>query len=450
MFNKILIANRGEIALRILRAAHELDIKTVAVYSEVDSNLEHLKLTDEKICIGTADPHDSYLNMHAILKAARETKVDAIHPGYGFLAENSDFIKQVHNEGFIFIGPSMETMSLIPNKIASIVKMQALGIPCIPGSNAALMDNDEFNFKLAHELGFPVIIKAAKGGGGYAINVAHSPASLLKVIRLTQEQAAKFFGDPSVYMEKFLDDCRHIEIQLLSDYKGHVIYLAERDSSMQRNKRKIIDESPAPDISNAMLIEINEKCVQVLKELKITGVATFEFLLANDKFYFLEINPRIQVGHTVTEIVSNIDLVKEQIKMAAGEELTIQQQDVRVNGNAIQCRIFAEDQRTATPSSGTIKLFHAPSGPGVRVDSHLYSGYTVPVEYDHLLAKIITYNTTREATINRMRNALDEVIINGVITNLPLLQSILYDEGYLNTKFTTDYLEKKLGPIAKF
>lgn len=447
MFKKIVIANRGEIALRIHRAANELGIKTVALYSEVDKNLLHLKMVDEAICIGKAPPKDSYLNKQAIITAALRTKADAIHPGSSFLAENGDFAALVAKNNITFIGSNPELIKVMNDKIAAINLMRKLGVACLPGSNNALSDDLEENLRLAKEIGYPVLIKSAGGGGGVAIHIVHTSSNLKRAIELTRAEAAENFDNPTVYMEKFLHNPRHIEIQILADSFGNVLHLGERDCSTQRWNKKFIEESPSPEITDAIREEIGAKCIRICKELNFYGLGTFEFLYEDGVFYFTGMNTRLQLGHTVTEQVTGLDLVKEQIKIAAGEKLTLQQSDIKLRGHAIECRIYAEDPRNFKKSSGPISLFHAPGGPGIRVDSHLYSGYVMPPNYDALIAKLISFGDTRKSAIKRMDEALAEIVVDGVVTNIPLHQLLMSDANFLEGKISNNYLEKKLGPL---
>lgn len=446
MFKKIAIANRGEVALRIHHAAKELGIKTVALYSSVDSNLMHVKLADEAICIGDSPVIDSYLNNEAILTAAKNAKVDAIHPGYGFFAEKSAFAKQVAEQGLVFIGPDPDTIALMRNKVKAVSLMRQLGLSCVPGSNAVLTSDSQANLQIAKDLGYPVVIKAVFGGGGRAVHIVHTESNLLRLIELTQQEAAGTFGNSDVYMEKYLDDVRHIEVQIFGDKHGNVVHFGDRDCSTQRWNKKIIEESLAPGITTAQREQLCNQCVEIAKKINYCGAGTFEFLYKDDNFYFIEMNTRIQVGHTVTEMITDIDLVKDQIKIAAGESLSYKQSDIIFNGHAIQCRIYAEDPRSFVPSHGKINSYYAPGGPGVRVDSHIYDGYVIPSNYDALIVKIIVHGDTREHAINRMLSALEELVIKGVTTNKTIHQAILHDADFIAGKFLTNYLEKKLGP----
>lgn len=445
MIEKIVIANRGEIALRVLRACRELGIKTVALHSTADNNLMHVKLADESVCIGSAPAAQSYLNIPAIISAAEITDANAIHPGYGFLSENADFAERVEQSGFIFIGPAAETIRMMGDKVSAINCMRKANVPCVPGSNGALGDDPDENLRLAREIGFPVIIKASGGGGGRGMRVVHTEANLLNAISLTRAEAGAAFGNSNVYMEKFLENPRHIEIQVLGDGKGNAIHLGERDCSMQRRHQKVLEEAPAPGISEELRNEIGMRCVQACQELKYRGAGTFEFLYQDGQFYFIEMNTRIQVEHPVTELITGIDLVKEQIRIAAGEPFTLTQSDVKIRGHAIECRINAEDPRTFMPSPGKISLFHAPGGPGIRIDSHVYSSYTVPPNYDSLIGKLIAYGDTRAAAISRMRNALDEIVIEGINTNIPLHHDLVRDANFQHGGTSIHYLEKKLA-----
>ena len=442
---KIVIANRGEIALRILRACQELGIKTVAVHSTIDSNLMHVKLSDESVCIGSAPAAQSYLNIPAIISAAEITDANAIHPGYGFLAENADFAERVEQSGFIFIGPNPSSIRLMGDKVSAIKCMQQAGVPCVPGSDGPLTEDEGDNLKLAKKLGFPVIIKASGGGGGRGMRVVHSEAALLGAIALTKAEASAAFNNDTVYLEKFLEAPRHIEFQILSDGQGNAIHLGERDCSMQRRHQKILEEAPAPGITEEMRNIIGAKCVQACLDINYRGVGTFEFLFEKGNFYFIEMNTRIQVEHPITEIITGVDLVKEQLKIAAGEKLSLTQSDIVISGHAIECRINAEDAKTFMPSPGKITLYHAPGGPGVRVDSHIYTSYEVPPHYDALIAKIISFGKDRKSAIARMRSALDETVIDGIRTNISLHQELIRDGNFQNGSTNIHYLEEKLA-----
>jgi acetyl-CoA carboxylase biotin carboxylase subunit len=444
MLNKIVIANRGEIALRILRACKELGIKTVAVHSTADRDLMHVRLADESVCIGPPAATDSYLSIPAIISAAEITDAVAIHPGYGFLAENADFAEQVEKSGFIFIGPKPDTIRQMGDKVAAIQAMKQLGIPCVPGSSEPIGDDDAGTLKMARDIGYPIIIKASGGGGGRGMRVVHTESHLLNAIAMTRTEARAAFNNDKVYMEKYLQKPRHIEIQVLGDGQGNAIHLGERDCSTQRRHQKIIEEAPAPGITPEQRQAIGERCAQACRGMNYRGAGTFEFLYENKEFYFIEMNTRIQVEHPVTEMITGIDIIKEQLSIAAGNKLSFTQADIQIRGHAIECRINAEDPRSFLPSPGTITHFHAPGGPGVRIDSHIYSSYKVPPYYDSLIAKLITYGETREIALARMRNALDETIIEGIKTNLPLHQDILcgkmFQRGGNNIHFLEEWL----------
>ncbi|WP_367606428.1 acetyl-CoA carboxylase biotin carboxylase subunit [Legionella sp. W05-934-2] len=445
MFNKVVIANRGEIALRILRACKELGIKTVAVHSEVDKDLLHVRLADESVCIGPAPASKSYLNIPAIISAAEITDAVAIHPGYGFLSENADFAEIVEQSGFHFIGPKAETIRIMGDKVAAIKAMKEAGVPCVPGSGGPLGNDDKTNLRLAHEIGYPVIIKAAGGGGGRGMRVVHSEAALLNAISLTQSEAKAAFNNATVYMEKFLETPRHIEFQVLGDGKGNAIHLGERDCSMQRRHQKVVEEATAPGIADDVRQQIGETVVNACRQLKYRGAGTFEFLYENGRFYFIEMNTRIQVEHPVTEMVTGIDLIKEQIKIACEMPISIKQEDVQWRGHAFECRINAEDPRKFIPSPGRIDILHQPAGPGIRFDSHIYASYTVPPHYDSMIGKLISYGNTREEAILRMRNALDEIIIEGIQTNIELHRHIFHDKNFIEGGTNIHYLEKMLA-----
>ena len=444
MLSKILIANRGEIALRVLRACKELGIQTVAVYSEVDKDLLHLRLADETVCIGPAHAHKSYLNIPAIISAAEVTDAVAIHPGYGFLAENADFAEIVEQSGFRFIGPRAETIRLMGDKVSAIAAMKKAGVPCVPGSDGPLIDDDSLNLSLAKKIGYPVIIKASGGGGGRGMRVVHTESNLLNAIALTRSEAKASFNNPMVYMEKFLENPRHIEFQVLGDGHGKAIHLGERDCSMQRRHQKVIEEAPAPGITEELRREIGNSVVKACEEMEYRGAGTFEFLFQDGHFYFIEMNTRIQVEHPVTEMITGVDLIKEQIKIASDQPFTLQQKDIKINGHALECRINAEDAKTFMPSPGTIKLVHQPGGPGIRFDSHIYSSYTVPANYDSMIGKLISYGETRAEAFGRMRNALDEIIIDGIKTNLDLHRRLLNDKGFIKGSTNIHYLETLL------
>jgi len=444
MIEKILIANRGEIALRILRACRELGIETVAVHSEADRDLKHVLLADESVCIGPASSQDSYLHIPAIISAAEVTDTVAIHPGYGFLSENADFAERVENSGFIFIGPKPETIRLMGDKVSAIESMQKSGVPCVPGSDGPLDDDKKRSLDLAREIGYPVIIKAAGGGGGRGMRVVHSEATLLNAIFLTRAEAAAACGNDMVYMEKYLENPRHIEFQLLADQEGNAIHLGERDCSMQRRHQKVVEEAPGPGITEAQRSEIGERCVEAGRRIGYRGAGTFEFLFENGCFYFIEMNTRVQVEHPVTEMVTGIDIVKEQILIAAGKKLRYKQEDIVLHGHAIECRINAEHAKTFIPSPGRIREFHAPGGPGIRMETHIYRGYRVPLYYDSMIGKLIAHGEDRSAAIARMNNALRETVIDGIDTNLGLQRQILRDAAFRTGGADIHYLEKKL------
>ena len=444
MFNKVLIANRGEIALRILRACKDLGVKTVAVHSSADKDLMHVRLADESVCIGPPNPTESYLNAPAIISAMEVTNSDAVHPGYGFLSENSDFAEQVERSGFTFIGPSPETIRLMGDKVSAIEVMREAGVPTVPGSNGPINDNSDINIKLAQKIGYPVIIKAAAGGGGRGMRVVHSESELLSSIQLTQTEANNFFGNGVVYLEKFLERPRHIEIQVIGDGKGNAIHLGDRDCSLQRRHQKVLEEAPAPGISSKSRDLITKTCIQACRNMKYRGAGTLEFLYQDENFYFIEMNTRVQVEHPVTEMICNFDIVKEQIKIASGDSLSISQEDVNIKGHAFECRINAENAKTFLPSPGKVNRFHSPGGLGIRVDSHIYSGYEVPPFYDSLIAKLVTYGNSRKEALIKMKNALDEILIEGINTNIPLHQDLVNDIEFQKGCVTIHYLEQKL------
>ncbi|MCK5718826.1 MAG: acetyl-CoA carboxylase biotin carboxylase subunit [Thiomargarita sp.] len=445
MLSKIVIANRGEIALRILRACREMGISTVAVHSSADRDLKHVRLADESVCIGPPQSAQSYLNIPAVISAAEVTDAVGIHPGYGFLSENADFAEQVEKSGFIFIGPSPKTIRLMGDKVSAIAAMQEAGVPCVPGSDGVLDDNIDRNIQLAHDIGYPIIIKATGGGGGRGMRVVRSEAALLNAISLTRSEADAAFGNDQVYLEKYLENPRHIEFQVLADTHGHAIHLGERDCSMQRRHQKMIEEAPAPGLSKALRNKIGERCAQACINIGYRGAGTFEFLYEDGEFYFIEMNTRLQVEHPVTEFITGIDIVREQIRIAAGETLAYKQKDIHIKGHAIECRINAEDPDSFLPSPGVISRFHAPGGPGVRVDTHIYSGYRVPPYYDSMIGKLITYSNTRQSTISRMKMALHEIIIDGIKTNIPLHKTLMTDATFEEGGSNIHYLEKKLG-----
>lgn len=445
MIEKVLIANRGEIALRILRACRELGIKTVAVHSEADRDLKHVLLADESVCIGPAAALQSYLNVPAIISAAEVTDTVAIHPGYGFLSENADFAERVERSGFIFIGPRPETIRMMGDKVSAIAAMKAAGVPCVPGSDGPIDDNKKRTLEMARDIGYPIMIKSSGGGGGRGMRVVHSEATLLNAISLTKAEAAAAFNNDMVYMEKYLENPRHIEFQILADQMGNAIHLGERDCSMQRRHQKVVEEAPAPGITEAQRREIGERCAAACRAIGYRGAGTFEFLYENGHFYFIEMNTRVQVEHPVTEMVTGVDIVKEQILIAAGEPLRYAQKDIVMRGHAIECRINAEDSETFMPSPGKITEFHAPGGPGVRLETHIYTGYTVPRYYDSMIGKLITHGEDRESAIARMCNALRETVIDGINTNIKLQRTILRDGAFLAGGANIHYLEKKLG-----
>ncbi len=448
MFDKVLIANRGEIALRILRACHELGIEVVAVHSSADTSLKHVRLADESVCIGPPPAAQSYLNVPSIIAAAEVTGADAIHPGYGFLAENADFAERVESSGFVFIGPPVSAIQTMGDKVRAIQTMKAAGVPTVPGSEGVLEGNMDDIIRLAEAIGPPVIVKAAGGGGGRGMRVAQSASELSRIIPLTRGEADAAFGDPRLYMEKFLTHPRHVEIQVLADAHGNAIHLGERDCSMQRRHQKVIEEAPAPGISEQQRRRIGELCVKACLDMGYRGAGTFEFLYQDGEFYFIEMNTRLQVEHPVTELITGLDIVQEQLRIAAGEPLGIRQQEVRFSGHAIECRINAEHPETFAPSPGKVSLWHPPGGPGVRVDSHLYTGYTVPPYYDSLVGKVIAWANSRAAAISRMRLALDEMVTEGLVTNAPLHQAILESEGFSAGGADIHFLEKWLDTSA--
>jgi acetyl-CoA carboxylase biotin carboxylase subunit len=445
MFDKIVIANRGEIALRILRACRELGVKVVAVHSEADRDLKHVRLADESVCIGPAASADSYLNIPAIISAAEVTDAEAIHPGYGFLSENADFAEKVKKSGFVFIGPNAETIRMMGDKISAKQAMIAAGVPCVPGDNTPLSDDSEANLRLARDIGYPVIIKAAGGGGGRGMRTVHTEAALISAIEMTKAEAGAAFGNPTVYMEKFLEDPRHVEFQVLSDSHGNAIHLGERDCSMQRRHQKVVEEAPAPFITEAQRKFIGERCAKACVDIGYLGAGTFEFLYERGEFYFIEMNTRVQVEHPVTEMVTGVDIVKEQLRIASGEPLSIRQDQVKMTGHAIECRLNAEDPKTFMPCPGTIDQFHMPGGPGIRCETHIYNGYKVPPYYDSMIGKLIAHGETRDGAIARMNTALSELIIDGIKTNIPLQQEIMTDAGFVAGGQNIHYLEKKLG-----
>ena len=445
MFEKILIANRGEIALRVQRACRELGIKTVAVHSEADKEAKYVKLADESVCIGPAPSNLSYLNIPAVISAAEVTDAQAIHPGYGFLSENADFAERVEQSGFVFIGPRAETIRLMGDKVSAKNAMKAAGVPCVPGSEGALPDDAIEIIKTAKKVGYPVIIKAAGGGGGRGMRVVHTEAALINAVNMTKAEAQAAFGNPMVYMEKFLENPRHIEIQILADQHGNAVFLGDRDCSMQRRHQKIIEEAPSPLLSPRIRDKIGERCAEACRKIKYRGAGTFEFLYENGEFYFIEMNTRLQVEHTVTEMITGIDLVQQQIFVAAGEKLKFRQKDIELRGHAIECRINAEDPYNFVPSPGKLTTFHMPGGPGVRIDTHAYAGYVVPPNYDSMIGKLITYGATREQAIARMRIALSEMLVDGIKTNIPLHADLMADAAFHLGGTSIHYLEQKLG-----
>lgn len=445
MIEKVVIANRGEIALRILRACRALGIRTVALHSEADRNAKYVRLSDESVCIGPASATNSYLNIPAVISAAEVTDAIGIHPGYGFLAENADFAERVEQSGFVFIGPRPETLRLMGDKISAIQAMKKSGVPCVPGSNGPLGDDANASRRLASEIGYPVLIKASGGGGGKGMRVVHTEATLLNAIALTRAEAAAAFGNDVVYMEKYLDRPRHIEFQILADEHGNAVHLGERDCSVQRRHQKVLEESPAPGITERIRHKIGERCAEACRKLGYRGAGTFEFLMQDDEFYFIEVNARVQVEHPITELVTGIDIVQQQLRIASGEKLAYRQKDIELRGHAIECRVNAEDPETFVPSPGCIKQFHQPGGPGIRVDSHIYNNYTVPPYYDSLIAKLIAYGDTRELAIARMRVALSEMVIEGIKTNITMHERVLADAAFQSSGVNIHYLENMLG-----
>jgi acetyl-CoA carboxylase biotin carboxylase subunit len=445
MFKKILIANRGEIALRVQRACRELGIQTVVVYSEADREAKYVRLADEAVCIGPAPSAQSYLHMPAIISAAEVTDAEAIHPGYGFLSENADFAERVEKSGFAFIGPRPDSIRLMGDKVSAKQAMIRSGVPCVPGSEGALPDDPREITRIARSIGYPVIIKAAGGGGGRGMRVVHTEAALLNAVTMTRSEAGAAFGNPAVYMEKFLLQPRHIEIQVLADTHGNALWLGERDCSMQRRHQKILEEAPAPGIPRRLIERIGARCADACKKIGYRGAGTFEFLYENGEFYFIEMNTRVQVEHPVTELITGIDIVVEQIRIAAGEKLTVRQRGVHLNGHAIECRINAEDPYKFTPSPGRITMWHTPGGPGVRVDSHAYANYFVPPNYDSMIGKIIVHGATREQAIARMRIALSEMVVDGILTNIPLHRELMVDARFIEGGTSIHYLEEYLA-----
>ncbi|MDH3318320.1 MAG: acetyl-CoA carboxylase biotin carboxylase subunit [Betaproteobacteria bacterium] len=449
MFEKILIANRGEIALRIQRACREMGIRTVVVHSTADTEAKYVKLADESVCIGPPPARESYLNMAAIISAAEVTDSEAIHPGYGFLSENADFAERVERSGFVFIGPHPENIRLMGDKVSAKQAMEKAGVPCVPGSEGALPEDIKETVRIARKIGYPVIIKAAAGGGGRGMRVVHTEAALLNAVNMTRSEALAAFGNATLYMERYLENPRHIEIQVLADSHKNAIYLGERDCSMQRRHQKIIEEAPAPELTDKQRAKIGERCAEACRKIGYRGAGTFEFLYEDGEFFFIEMNTRIQVEHPVTEMITGIDLVQEQIRIAAGEKLRLRQKDVTLRGHAIECRINAEDPYKFTPSPGKITSYHPPGGPGIRVDSHVYAGYSVPPNYDSMVGKLIAYGATRDQAIRRMRIALSEMAIEGIQTNLPLHRELLHDSRFLRGGTSIHYLEQKLAQENK-
>jgi acetyl-CoA carboxylase biotin carboxylase subunit len=447
MLDKVVIANRGEIALRVQRACKEMGIKTVAVHSTADNNLKHVLLADETVCIGPPQSIDSYLDMPSIIAAAEVTDAVGIHPGYGFLSENADFAERVETSGFVFIGPPASAIRLMGDKVSAIKSMKAAGVPCVPGSDGPLGEDADENIRIAREIGYPIIIKASGGGGGRGMRVVHAEASLVAAITVTKAEARAAFNNDVVYMEKFLETPRHVEFQILADSHGNAIHLGERDCSMQRRHQKVIEEAPAPGITEEQRNRIGERCVRACQEIGYRSAGTFEFLYENGEFYFIEMNTRLQVEHPVTEMITGVDIVREQLRIAAGEKLSITQDQVQIQGHAIECRVNAEDPKTFMPSPGLITLWHAPGGPGVRVDSHIYSGYKVPPYYDSMIGKVITHGGDRDAAIARMKNALGEIVIEGIKTNVPLHQEIFQHAAFQAGGTDIHYLEKRLGLV---
>ena len=444
MFDKILIANRGEIALRVLRACRELGVRTVAVHSEADTEAKYVKLADESVCIGPASSTHSYLNVPSIISAAEVTDAEAIHPGYGFLSENADFAERVEQSGFAFIGPRAETIRLMGDKVSAKAAMNEARVPCVPGSEGALPDDPKEVIRIAREVGYPIIVKAAGGGGGRGMRVVHTEAALINAVTTTKAEAQAAFGNPVLYMEKYLENPRHVEIQILADEYGNAVHLGERDCSMQRRHQKVIEEAPAPGIDRKHIAKIGERCAEACRKISYRGAGTFEFLFENNEFYFIEMNTRVQVEHPVTELITGVDIVKAQIRIAAGEKLWFNQKQVNFSGHAVECRLNAEDPFKFTPSPGRITNWHMAGGPGIRVDSHSYNGYMVPPHYDSMIGKLIAYGDTRDQAIRRMQIALSETVIEGIKTNLPLHQELMRDAGFIKGGTSIHYLERRL------
>jgi len=445
LFDKVLIANRGEIALRVQRACRELGIKTVVVHSEADRDAKYVALADESVCIGPPPSSLSYLNIPAIIAAAEVTDSQAIHPGYGFLSENADFAEKVERSGFVFIGPKPETIRMMGDKVSAKAAMAKVGVPCVPGSESALPDDPKEIVRVARGVGYPVIIKAAGGGGGRGMRVVHTEAALLPAVMLTKTEAQSAFGNPTVYLEKFLSTPRHVEIQVLADEHKNAVYLFERDCSMQRRHQKIIEEAGAPGIAPRAILRIGERAAEACRKIGYRGAGTFEFLYQDDEFHFIEMNTRVQVEHPVTELVTGIDIVQEQIRIAAGNKLRFRQRDIAKRGHAVECRINAEDPWTFVPSPGRITSWHVPGGPGIRVDSHAYQNYLVPPNYDSLIGKVIAYGDTREQAFARMRVALSEMVVGGIKTNIPLHQELMLDDKFIVGGTSIHYLEERLA-----
>jgi acetyl-CoA carboxylase, biotin carboxylase subunit len=449
MFEKILIANRGEIALRIQRACREMGIKTVAVHSEADADAKYVLLADESVCIGPPPSSASYLNIPAIISAAEVTDAQAIHPGYGFLSENADFAERVEQSGFVFIGPRAESIRLMGDKVSAKNAMRKANVPCVPGSDGALGDDPKELKKIAASIGYPVIIKASGGGGGRGMRVVHTEAALINAVTMTRAEAQAAFNNPAVYMEKFLETPRHIEIQILADQHKNAIYLGERDCSMQRRHQKIIEEAPAPGLSPRLRDKIGERCAEACRKIGYRGAGTFEFLYEKNEFFFIEMNTRVQVEHPVTEMITGVDIVQEQIRIAAGEKLRYRQKDIVLRGHAVECRINAENPSTFVPSPGRITQYHVPGGPGIRVDSHVFHNYYVPPHYDSMIGKVIAHGDTREQAIARMRTALSEMVIEGIQTNIPLHQELMNDAAFMAGGTSIHYLEEKMAAVKK-